>query len=122
MLDTRINTRIHRREAPGLCLPGTTPIKACFGKSPHSPHSPHYTVDPYIQILERGYRPPLLPLAVHLYGPERQVPVLCRCLRFYAKGGVHPRPMLDDHFDCLTRHELVPELVKALEADFQEVE
>jgi hypothetical protein len=30
--------------------------------------------------------------------------------------------MLDDHFDCLTRHELVPELVKALEADFQEVE
>jgi hypothetical protein len=30
--------------------------------------------------------------------------------------------MFDDHFDFLTRHELMPELVKALEADIQEVE
>lgn len=75
----------------------------------------------YVQLLTQGYRPPRLPLTVHLFAPKGNLPALKRLWRFYAKGGVHSTALFVNHHDFY-KPELVGQLAQALEATLQRLE
>ena len=77
--------------------------------------------DPFVRLLEDGYRPPRLTLRVDLFTPPAQIPVQRRLWRFYGRAGVHLHPMFEQHFDFL-QPELMPELAAALEDALAAVE
>jgi hypothetical protein len=65
--------------------------------------------EPFIQLLAQGYRPPRLPLTVHLYAPKMHLPALRRLWQFYAIAGVHSTPLFENHHDFY-RPELATQL------------
>ncbi|QPN62714.1 amino acid adenylation domain-containing protein [Synechococcus sp. CBW1004] len=74
--------------------------------------------EPFIQLLAQGYRPPRLPLMVHLFAPKMHLPALRRLWQFYAIAGVHSTPLFENHHDFY-RPELATQLAQALEATLQ---
>ncbi|MEB3171741.1 MAG: AMP-binding protein [Synechococcaceae cyanobacterium] len=95
-------------EAPRLEIDGT-PLPAFAGG------------DPFVRLLEEGYRPPRLPLRVDLFTPPAQIPVQRRLWRFYARAGVRLHPLFKDHFDFL-KPERMPQLAAALEGALADIE
>jgi thioesterase domain-containing protein len=79
------------------------------------------STEPYVRLLSEGYRPPRLPLTVHLFAPKGHLPELSRLWHFYAKGGVQCTPLFDTHGDFI-KPELAPHLAQALETTLQLIE
>ncbi|MEI6727525.1 MAG: hypothetical protein WCN81_15055 [Actinomycetes bacterium] len=77
-------------------------------------------VDPWV-ILAQRFRPPRLPVTIHLFSPSWSMELLQETWRFYALQGIRSHAMLHEHSDFI-RAEHAPALAEALESAMVAIE